>query len=315
MPLGFVAGMPGIVFATREVIDQIRQILDWYRVRGGGPGFTADRGGRAFYYHWRYLTLIGVGPLVVGLALAGLGLAGKSILAGRGQPRLSTRDERKTVWIIAVLALYMLVYTVLALPGKRLQANLLFPLIAPLALLAGAAAVQIGERWPARRGRIAAGLIGAAVAWPALLSILLAYRLTATDTRQKAQAWMYDHVPRGSTVYLLGPYNVPLDPLDYRTTQTYAREATVEQVRQSEAQIIVYSDASPFVTLRDPDLASAGDRRREIAIRDVLQQGWIELARFERMPWPGEKLSPDDISYWHQVEIVIYCNPAHCPVE
>jgi hypothetical protein len=33
------------------------------------------------------------------------------------------------------------------------------------------------------------------------------------------------------------------------------------------------------------------------------------------MPLPGEKLSPDDISCWHQSEIVIYCNPANCPVQ
>lgn len=83
---------------------------------------------------------------------------------------------------------------------------------------------------------------------------------------------IYAHAPRGSTVYLLGPYNVPLDPLDYQTTQTYAREATPEKVQQSEAQIIVYSDASPFITLRDSDLARAGVRQREIAIREVLQQ-------------------------------------------
>ncbi len=300
MPLGFVIGMPGIIFARQEVIDQVRQILDWYRVQGGGHGFTTDRGLPAFYYHWRYLALIGVGPLVIGLALASVGLM--------------LRSRRETAWIIAVLVLYMLVYTILALPGKRLQANLLFPLIAPLALLAGYAAGRIGEHWPARQGRITVGLVGIAVIWPAILAVLLAYRIAATDTRQKAQAWMYAHVPRGATVYLLGPYNVPLDPLDYQTTQTYAREATADTVRQSEAQIIVYSDASPFVTLRDPDLASARSRQRETAIRDLLQQDWIELARFKRMPWPGEDLSPDDISYWHQMEIVIYCNPDNCPV-
>jgi hypothetical protein len=31
--------------------------------------------------------------------------------------------------------------------------------------------------------------------------------------------------------------------------------------------------------------------------------------------WPGKNLPPDDVSYWHQMGITIYCNPANCPVD
>ena len=42
MPLGFVMGTPGAIWATSEVIQQIREILRWYHEVGGGPGFTID---------------------------------------------------------------------------------------------------------------------------------------------------------------------------------------------------------------------------------------------------------------------------------
>jgi hypothetical protein len=305
MPIGFAIGMPGILFATREVIDQIRYILRFYRERGGGPGFTTDQGLSAYYYHWRYVVLIAAGPVAAGFALLGLVAA-----CWRGRSKAHWQDA----WIGLVLALYLLAYTVLALPGRRIQANLLFPLIAPLALLAGYGITWLWDQWD-RRPWVIAGLVVILLAWPATVSILFAYRIATPDTRMDAQEWIYAHVPRGSTVHLFGSYNVPLDPLDYRTTQTFDRQEGLERLLKGEEQIVVYSDARPFIILRDPALASDRDRAREAEITRVLSTDWIELARFRRMPWPGEHLPPDDVSYWHQMEIVIYCNPADCPVD
>lgn len=297
MPVGFALGTPGIIFATNEVIDQIRDILDWYQVRGGGPGFTTGRGWSGLYYHWRYVVLLAVGPVGIGAALAGL------VIAWRADRRSHPQDA----WIAGVLALYIFVYAILALPGNRLQANLLPPLIAPLALLAGYALSYLTSGW--RQVGVWLALL-----WPAILSALFAYRITVPDTRMRAQEWIYAHVPRGSKVYLIGPYNVPLDPLDYAIHQTFAREADPEDVQQSDAQIIVYSDAYPWIVLRDRSLSSPEAITREEGIREALQAGWIELKHFDRMPWPGENIAPDDVSYWHQMEITIYCNPANCPV-
>jgi len=185
------------------------------------------------------------------------------------------------------LTLYLLVYTVLALPGKRLQANLLLPLIAPLALLAGYGVVRLYERWAARR-QVVIALAVLLLAWPATLSALFVYRIATPDTRLRAQAWIYAHVPRGTTVHLLGPYNVPLDPLDYATTQSFDRSAGLEAVQRADTQIIVTSDARPFVALRDPALASDAVRAQERKIREILQTEWTELVRFKRMSWPGQ---------------------------
>jgi hypothetical protein len=304
MPVGFVIGTPGIVFATREVIDQVRYILRFYRVRGGGPGFTTDWGLSAFYYHWRYVVLIVVGPVATGFALLGLGAACRG---------WRSRAHWQDTWIGLVLALYLLAYTLLALPGKRIQANLLFPLIAPVALLAGYGITWLWERW-SRRSWVLAALTVGLLAWPTTVSLLFAYRVATPDNRMAAQEWIYAHVPRGATVHLFGSYNVPLDPLDYQTSQTYDRQEGLERLLKGQEQIVVYSDTRSFIILRDPALASDQDRAREEKIQQILGSDWIELARFKRMPWPGEHLAPDDVSYWHQMEIVIYCNPTDCPV-
>jgi hypothetical protein len=151
--------------------------------------------------------------------------------------------------------------------------------------------------------------------WPAVLTILLIHRIATPDTRLRAQEWIYTHVPRGTSIYLLGPYNVPLDPLDYRITQTYAAEAGPEAVRNTTATLIVYSDAYPFVVLRDWRVSSPRAIAREEAICDLLAAEWIPLKHFSRMPWVGDHLPPDDISYWFQVGITVYCRPTNCPVE
>jgi len=302
LPLGFALGTPGIVLATREVIDQVRDILDWYRVRGGGPGFTAGRGAPSYFIHLRYLVLMVLGPLVMLAGLGGL------VLALR-------RLRRPEGGIALLLAAYALAYTLFALAGSRLQANLLPPLLAPLALLAAYATVRLGERWGGgRRGRPTA-LAALLLAWPLAISLLFVYRVATPDNRLRAQAWVYAHVPRGASVYLLGPYNVPLDPLDYEVTQTFGREADPEDVAASDADIVIYSDAYPHLVLRDPSLSAPEHLARERGIQQVLAEDWVELQHFDRWPWPGENLPPDDVSYWHQMGITIYCHPAHCPVD
>ncbi|MBN1564475.1 MAG: glycosyltransferase family 39 protein [Anaerolineae bacterium] len=313
MPLGFALGTPGIVLAPREVINQIRDILEWYRELGGGSGFSAGRGLPSIYIHWCYVVLMSVGPGVTIAALIGLGLT------LRGWRSVDRPLCWRKGWLGGMLAVYMLVYTVLALPGIRLQANLLFPLVVPLALLAG---YTVARLWKLRRvsqSRYARAWIAASLivllAWPLLVSVLFVYRVDTLDNRLKAQAWIYANIPRGTRIHLLGAYNVPIDPLDYQVQQTYKHGVLPRQLAETDIPIMVYSDAGPFVTLRDPSLSPDQFVAVEEGVRDLLENEWIELARFDRMWWPGENLPPDDVSYWHQMAIVIYCNPANCPVE
>ncbi|MBI5957550.1 MAG: hypothetical protein HY866_02370, partial [Chloroflexi bacterium] len=269
---------------------------------GGGPGFTAERGLESFYYNWRYVALVALGPAALLAAIAG------QILTLR-----RWRDQWQTAWLGLALILYMLVYTALALPGKRLQANLLLPLLLPIALLAGSAFAAWWDRWRQHSWRMITLFL--LIGWPGVIGLWFTTQISTTDNRLRAQAWIYEHIPRGTAIHMLEPYNVPLDPLDYQTEYTYAGEVSAEKVSQSNAQIIVYSDSYPYTVLRDTALSSQEVRAKEIAIKNVLATEWIELKRFKRLPWPAEKIAPDDVSYWHQMEIVIYCNPADCPVD
>ncbi len=300
IPVGFAFGNPGIVLVSQEVIDQVRQIMEWYQRNGGGPGFTAHTTWEAYGYHWCYTALVVIGPLGALLAAVGWLVMGVS---GR---------EWRDRWIAIVLGLLIVIYTVIALGGARLQANLLFPLMIPLALFAAYGMVWISKIIGPKGLIVLAALV---LVWPATLSILVTHRIAAKDNRMEAQEWVYAHIPRGSSIYLLGPYNVPIDPLDYQIRQTYGGEATNEQVSQAGEEIIIYSDAYPLSALRNTSLSDPIDIARERAIQHTLKTRWIELARFKRWYWPAEKIAPDDVSYWHQMEIIIYCNPANCPVK
>ncbi len=82
-----------------------------------------------------------------------------------------------------------------------------------------------------------------------------------------------------------------------------------------QSPVIIYSDAVAHTVLRDPSLTRDADnlaRLRQSLTR--LQAEWVELARFERRYWAGQDVPPDDVSYWHQMEITLYCNPLDCPV-
>ncbi len=296
IPLGFVLGTPGAIFAFPKFWEDLRYILEWYKVQGGGAGWDSSSG---IVYHWRYTVLFVSGPIAVILALVGGFAALKRIRTSNWQH----------AWFAGACAIYLAIYTVTALPGLRLNANLLLPLIVPVALFAAYGAVQMS-----RRAWISVALAAGMLAWPLVLSVLFIRLLSIPDTRMQAQAWIYQHVPKGSTINLFGSYNVPLDPLDYKFTNLYAAFAKADDPAWN-TPVIVYSDSAPFSILRDTATSrNPQDVTQTIDSAKRLRENYIELARFSRMAWPAQDVPPDDVSYWHQMEIVIYCNPANCPV-
>ncbi len=300
IPIGFVIGTPGAIFANAKFISDVQEILNRYKNTGEGPGWTTSNG---LFYHWQYTLLYVVGPVAAVFAVIGL---------GRLLSRWRVRWQE--TWIGSALVVYMLLYSLSALPGKRLNANLLLPLIAPLALLAAYGLIWLWQRF-GKRQWIAAGLVVALLIWPAFLSVWFIRLLALPDNRLLAQAWIYQHVPKGTTVQLLASYNVPLDPLDYKAVNTYGGAADPKALPW-DAPIIVYSDSVAFTALRAPTLSdNPSDLANIRATMQKLQTEWIELARFPRRYWPGQNTPPDDVSYWHQMEIAIYCNPTNCPVK
>jgi hypothetical protein len=290
--IGFIAGTPGAIFAARQFIDDVRYILNWYRAEGGGPGFTLDSGPLAIAYHWRYLILVGFG-------------GPSALMAMWGLIRLISRPESR--WIGAGFAMFIAAYSLTALTGARLNANLLLPLIPVLAVLAAYGLHGRGSgRW-----RV---LVGAAcLLWTGGAGGLVANRFTFEDTRLTAQAWVFQNLPNGARIHLLGSYNVPLDPTLYRTSQSYGGSLP-EGDAGWQAAFIIYSDAFARAALRDPALTrNPADLAAIRATVARLQSEYRELVRFPRRVWIGEALPPDDFGMWHHPEIVVYCRPAACP--
>jgi hypothetical protein len=302
VPVGFIIGTPGAIFEFHVFFDDVRYILFWYGSVGGGPGWTSSSALQSMYDYWRYMFLVMMGPLAIVTGSYGL------LRLLRGAKTAKTNDS---LWVgLAVLA-YIVAYTASALSSKRLNNNLLLPMITPVALLAayGFWALSVKRHWVRR------GLVMLLAGWPIVLALYLAAMFAKPDSRMLAQAWIYAHLPRDTAVHLLGSYNVPLDPLDYPTLQTYGAQTSLDDPLW-DTPIIVYSDAYPQSVLRDPSLTeNPADLQNTEAMIQRLQNNWIELARFPRVYWPGQDLAPDDVSLWHQMEIVVYCNPAKCPVK
>src|SRR5262249_44002142 len=142
---------------------------------------------------------------------------------------------------------------------KRLNANLLLPLIMPLALLAAYGAVWLWNRLGHARW-IAVSLAVLLLVWPSYLSLRFTQLITTPDTRMQAQAWIYQHIPKGTDIHLLGSYNVPLDPLDYVTQQTYSSGIGVKPDDPLwNSSVIVYSDSAAYAVMRDSRLTENVD--------------------------------------------------------
>jgi hypothetical protein len=302
IPIGLIIGTPGALFAFPKFIEDVRYILNWYKVVGGGPGWTSNYG---LVYHWRYTLMIVVGPVAALGALLGLSVMMAQWRKAHG---------KRTAWFGGALFLYLVIYSLTALPGTRLNANLLLPLIVPMSLLAAYGLVWVWARSGRRRWMMVA-LSGLLLGWPAHLSLRFAQLIATPDNRLRAQAWVYQHIPKGTDVHLLGSYNVPLDPLDYPTEQTYSVAVKPDNPLWNSA-VIIYSDATQYAILRDSALTpNPVDYQQAVETSRKLKTEWMELTRFPRMFWPGQDLPPDDVSVWHQMEIVVYCNPAKCPVK
>jgi hypothetical protein len=297
IPVAFLIGTPGAIGQVKLFLNDFIGILTWYKVQGGGPGWTAPTSAYGEFIHWRYTLLIAVGPVAALAAVLGL---------------LRLIRERNG-WYVGVLVTFFVVYSVSALPGKRVNANLLLPLIAPLSLLAAYGLLAVWERLNRRYAVILMILL---IGWPLLLAVWFDTLIATPDTRIQAQAWIYQHIPRGTTISLVGSYNVPLDPKDYTAQPQFGIAAADGTLVPTNAPIVVYSDSIAWTTLRDPQLSEdPQDINRVQAQTALLQKNWKELARFARRDWPGQNIPPDDVSYWHQMEIVIYCNPANCPIK
>lgn len=180
-PLLLLAISPYLLLDYETVLHNLSGEARTQHLGATGGGFL-DNG-------WWYLR----GPLINGLGVAGLVLAGVGVA-------LMAR-HRTIGWILMPVLIGQVL--IICLPNLRWERWILpmLPILALAAGFAGAAIMRaVRERWPSRGAeRIAAGLL---IAAPLLLlpAAWINAEARTHDTRQAATRWAAKHVPPGSVV-------------------------------------------------------------------------------------------------------------------
>ena len=307
---GFLLGTPYALLDARTFLQDVVYITTQYV---GGQGYPESD--HALAFHMAHIAWFGLG--LPGVVFAGVGVAA-SVRARR------PLTQNSAALGAALLLSYIGVYALVVLRARRLGDHLTLPLIGALAALAGAGAAWALERAGGRRSatlRVARPL-GRAVALgvvPLLAAMPLAYAinfdalLSRPDTRELAQRWVAEHVRRGEPVHLVGPYNVPLDPADYPTTQDFGhtyqppdalREQAVGLAVVSDAVNFLFDGAEPLI----PSPLPAQVRAALAAYDDAMT--WV--LRVERPRWWGDSWPLSTAAYFHNPTIRVYCFPDVC---
>ncbi len=255
-------------------------------------------------FEYRYLILFGLGIPASIAWFVGV------YAAWRARPRHWLRENSS--WLaLLILATFLIPYSlfVLRTPRPGHSDSLIVPVFSAFALVAG-----IGAAWMVRSRRWLTPLVALLlVIVPLMLSVQLVRQFTRTDTRYQMQQWIYDHLPRGSHIQLNGPYNVPLDPAYYVTSQNFGGEfVPLSDLYPQGVDYVVISDA----WYHDED------RSHEFISADYLQQIHDYLAPFEALPLVARLdrpalLGDDSVMYtatvWHNPGLTVYClTPQSC---
>lgn len=311
-PLFFVLGTPAILFDFPKFFDDFYHITDQFLV--SGVGFTENYltdPWLSLTFHLRYIAVFSLG-LTATIAV-GLGVVAAWNQRARGVALLRHRSNRLFVLMLLV---YLLVYTLVVLRNKRPSYNdhMLVPILSHLMLLAG-----LGAAWLRGRIRHPSVWVGPILILVLVLPTLIpavefVERLTVPDTRYQMQHWVYDHVPRGANIHLSGPYNVPLDPADYPTTQTYIDDFTPPDVLRAQgADYIILSDAWLHDVTRSAEFMPPEFVQQVQAYYASYDAALTLVARVERPQWFGPNWIMHTASYWHHPGLSLYClTPEAC---
>src|SRR5690606_17483375 len=311
-PLFFVLGTPGVIFDLPKFWQDFQHITNQFLTTGEGfsHNYLTDHW-LSLTFHLRYMFGISLGVTATLAAAAGVYAAWRSsrehrFLAGGNTTRL----------VVLILLVYLVIYTLVVLRNRRPSYNdhMLLPILPHLAVLAGLGVAWLCERLPVLR-RLVGPLLVVALVVPTLIPALQFVSLiTQRDTRYRIQAWVYEHLPRGSRVHLSAPYNVPLDPADYVTTQTYIDTfIPPAELRAEGIEYVILSDA----WLHDVN-RSEGFMPPEFVqqVRDYYASYDTELqliAGIDRPDWLGDDLIMHTASYFHHPGLRVYClTPESC---
>jgi Dolichyl-phosphate-mannose-protein mannosyltransferase len=300
VPVTFTLTTPHVIFDSAQVLSDFRYITAQY-INGVGIDFTTPYG---LFFEYRYLILFGFGVPAALTLLIGL------YAAWRTRPRYWLREN--SAWLVVLmLATYIVPYSLVVLrtarPGHSDQ--LLVPVIPAFALIVGIGAAYIARRWQHLTPLLALVLILV----PLALSVQLVRQFTRTDTRYQMQAWIYDHLPRGSRIQLNGPYNVPLDPSLYKWTQNYGGDLKpLSDLRAEGVDYAVLSDAWYHDEERSHEIVPA-EYLQQLHNYLATYQALPMIARLDRPALLGNDWMTYTASVWHNPGLTVYClTPESC---
>ena len=325
-PATFVFTTPWVIFDTAFFLEELRYILGQY-LSGEDVQFTTPYG---LWFEYHYLITFGLGVPAALAVLMGI------YAAWRERPRGGYFLRHNSLLLfVLVLLIYLVVYSLVNLRTVRpaLSDQMLVPVIPQLALIAGLGAAWLYERLPLSKRVLAPGLAILLVIIPLVPSLQLIYQFAQPDTREIMQRWVYDHLPRGSHIHLLGPYNVPLDRADYTWSQSFARElpsvaqlrgqepfnrpllmmgeggdfVPVEEIQPGEIDYIILSDAWYFSIERSGEYVPPEYIQRIHDYMASLDESLTEIAHIERPAWTGYDWVMQSASYWHNPGLAAYC--------
>jgi hypothetical protein len=321
VPVSFTLTTPHVIFDPAFFLSEFRYITNQY-IGGLDVLFTTPYG---LWFEYRYLALFGLGVPAAIAMVVGVWVSAETFFARGSKHQIRNSGSLlKGLWLyMLILSVYLVAYSLVVLktPRAALSDQLLVPVIPQFALVVGIGAgwlIQGLHSYVRRTRTPLAGvslerllvplIIAALMVVPLVLSVQFVRQLAQPDTRQLMQVWIYEHLPRGSTVHLNGPYNVPLDAADYTWTQNYAADlVSLEELRNQNVDYMILSDAWYYDTLRSGEIVPEDYHQQLRAYLATFEQGAVKIGWIERPAWTGYDWVMHTASYWHNPGLAVYC--------
>ncbi|MBW4439550.1 MAG: phospholipid carrier-dependent glycosyltransferase [Pleurocapsa minor GSE-CHR-MK-17-07R] len=293
IPLAFLISTPGTVFAFRKFISDIHYISSVY-LEGVNISQVTPFG---LYFEIQYLFVVALGIPVSILVVFSVVLTIWNIR------RLHIHIFY--VFLIFQLVIYGSLFLRTVRPGHSDQ--LLVPIIPVLAILAGLGAQKIFLALKVSRELCFVSSI-AVVIWPMVFSISFVKSISITDTRTLAQEWIYENLAPQTSLYLVGAYNVSVDPVRFPHFQTYGTGASFpsdDKLCAAGIDFIVFSDALTNDAVRTSAALNEPVPNEIFELRDRLKRYAVVFEQV-RPPQLGNDLFMHTATVWHQPGIQIY---------
>lgn len=297
-PVAFVLAMPWALFAIEAFIPEVSYIIGAYT---GGTILYANSKWEGLFYLYRYLAVFGLGVLASLLALGGL--------------FVGLMRARWRMWTLILLAYFVPYSWVVLRSTMAYNSDQLVSVSIPQFLFVvgmGYAATLARWQWGSSTRWAVTALI---CAFPLVLSAQFSWQMAQEETRLQMTAWIYDHVPQGSHIHLQGPYNIPLDPALYSTSQTYALAFPnpSKLVATEGAEYLVLSDAIYNHYWRSPMMYPPEFLAEARAYLETLDAQFTRVQHIPRPPLIGTREYVHTASYWHNPALTLYClTPQSC---